>query len=277
VEHHFSVEDQRRYRGLMAAYLRFSTRMRYAKSSMRDHIPFAGRVLPSAKVETPVEWNLGEFVQECARTAGERVLDQRTTALVNRLLVEGDQRGIPLSLLSDPTNTVGRMDWRDRVTRAVIDSLADVEREATNPTGWRKALRGTLTALANTLPELALLATVGTLLYNFMVNENHITPGIFEMSLVVLIPLVVIIAMQMLIMLLLPIRWPAIRERFRSKLATRMSEELERAYLKVPDDIAMALREERKQVDTLLAETKTVSDFLAERQQAAQVTELYGS
>jgi hypothetical protein len=163
------------------------------------------------------------------------------------------------------------------VTRAVIDSLADVEREATNPTGWRKALRGTLTALANTLPELALLATVGTLLYNFMVNENHITPGIFEMSLVVLIPLVVIIAMQMLIMLLLPIRWPAIRERFRSKLATRMSEELERAYLKVPDDIAMALREERKQVDTLLAETKTVSDFLAERQQAAQVTELYGS
>ncbi|MFO0821992.1 MAG: GTPase domain-containing protein [Gemmataceae bacterium] len=277
VEHHFSVEDQRRYRGLMAAYLRFSTRMRYAKSSMRDHIPFAGRVLPSAKVETPVEWNLGEFVQECARTAGERVLDQRTTALVNRLLVEGDQRGIPLSLLSDPTHAVGRMDWRDRVTRAVIDSLADVEREATNPTGWRKALRGTLTALANTLPELALLATVGTLLYNFMVNENHITPGIFEMSLVVLIPLVVIIATQMLIMLLLPIRWPAIRERFRSKLATRMSEELERAYLKVPDDIATALREERKQVDTLLAETKTVSDFLAERQQAAQVTELYGS
>ena len=31
--------------------------------------------------------------------AGERVLDQRTTALVNRLLVEADGRGFPLALL----------------------------------------------------------------------------------------------------------------------------------------------------------------------------------
>ncbi|MCE9564946.1 MAG: GTPase domain-containing protein [Planctomycetes bacterium] len=275
VEHHFSVEDQQRYRGLMAAYLRFSTRMRYSKSGLRDRIPFAGRILPGAKVETPVEWNLGEFVQECARSAGERVLDQRTTALVNRLLVEGDQRGFPLALLNDPTSAVGRMDWRDRVTRAVIDSLAEVEREATNPTGWRRVLRGTLTTMANTLPELALIVTAGTLLFNFIVHQ--ITPGMFEMSLIALIPLVVIIAVHLLILMLLPIRWQAIRERFRTKLATRMTEELERAYLKVPVDIAAALREERKQVDVLIAETKVVSDFLAERQQAAQVTELYGA
>src|SRR4029453_612063 len=95
-EHHFSVQDQQRFRGLMAAYLRLSTRMRYAGSSLRDRIPFAGRYLPGGKVETPVEWNLGAFVQECARTAGERVLDQRVAALVNRLLVEGDQKGIPV-------------------------------------------------------------------------------------------------------------------------------------------------------------------------------------
>ena len=54
-----------------------------------------------------MEWNLGAFVQECARTAGERVLDQRTTALVNRLLVEGDQNGFPLNLLSDPSPRSG--------------------------------------------------------------------------------------------------------------------------------------------------------------------------
>ena len=104
VEHHFSVQDQQRYRGLMAAYLRLTTRIRYAGSSLRDRIPFAGRLLPGGKVETPVEWNLGAFIHECARTAGERVLDQRTTALVNRLLVEGDQSGFPLNLLNDPTS-----------------------------------------------------------------------------------------------------------------------------------------------------------------------------
>jgi hypothetical protein len=77
--------------------------------------------------------------------------------------------------------------------------------------------------------------------------------------------------------MLLPIRWPAIRGRFREKLATRLADEMERAYLPVPAEIAAALRDERKQVDTLLAETKEVAAWLAERQQAAQVTELYGT
>jgi energy-coupling factor transporter ATP-binding protein EcfA2 len=275
VEHHFSVEDQQRYRGLMAAYLRLSTRMRYAKSNLRDRIPFAGRLLPGAKVETPVEWNLGAFVQECARTAGERVLDQRTTALVNRLLVEGDQKGFPLALLSDPATAASRLDWRERATRAVIDALAEVEREATRPTGWRRLLRGTLSFLANTVPEISLVGTAGLLLWNFMVNGQ--TPGLFEMSLIALIPLTVVIVFHLLILMLLPIRWPAIRGRFQTHLATRLSEELDRVYLQVPADIAAALREERKQVDTLLSETKEVTDFLAERQQAARVRELYGA
>ena len=275
VEHHFSVEDQQRYRGLMAAYLRLSTRMRYARSGLRDRIPFAGRLLPGSRVETPVEWNLGTFVQECARNAGERVLDQRTGALVNRLLVEGDQKGFPLALLGEPTAAVGRLDWRDRATRVVIDSLADVEREAVHPTGWRRALRGTLGFLANVLPEVSLIGTAGLLLYNFIVAGQ--TPGLFEMLLIVLIPLVVVIVFHLLILMLLPIRWPAIRGRFRERLAERMTEELERAYLAVPTDLAAAIRDERRQVDSLLADTKEVADWLAERQQAAQVTELYGT
>ena len=96
VEHHFSVEGQSRFRGLMAAYLKVTTRLRYAGSGLRDRLPFAGlkgKLL--GQVDTPVEWNLGAFVQECARTAGERVLDQRTTALINRLLVEADAKGFP--------------------------------------------------------------------------------------------------------------------------------------------------------------------------------------
>jgi predicted GTPase len=274
VEHHFSVEDQQRYRGLMAAYLRLSTRMRYAKSGLRDRIPFAGRLLPGSRVETPVEWNLGAFVQECARTAGERVLDQRTSALVNRLLVEGDQKGFPLALLNDPTATVGRLDWRERVARNVIDALADVEREAIHPSGWRRAVRGTLGFLANTLPEVSLIGTAGLLLYNFIVVGQ--TPGFFEMLLIGLIPLVVVIVFHLLILMLLPIRWPAIRGRFREKLATRLTDEMERVYLPVPVEIATALRDERKQVDQLLADTKEVADWLTERQQAAQVAELYG-
>jgi hypothetical protein len=275
VEHHFSVQDQQRYRGLMAAYLRLTTRMRYAGSGLRDRIPFAGRFLPSGKTESPVEWNLGAFVHECARMAGERVLDQRTTALINRLLLEGDQHGFPLHLLNDPTTTVGRLDWRERATRAVIDALAEVEREATRPIGWRRAVRGTLGLLANTLPEVALIATAGFLLYNFLVKLE--TPGLFALSLVILVPLMVVAIFHLLILLLLPVRWPAIRDRFRDKLGKRLDEELERVFLPIPIEIANALHDERAQVETLLAETKEVAEWLSAKQQAAQVAQLYGA
>jgi hypothetical protein len=60
-------------------------------------------------------------------------------------------------------------------------------------------------------------------------------------------------------------------------LKARLTDELERVYLPVPTEIAAALRDERKQVDALLADTKEVADWLAERQQAAQVAELYGT
>jgi len=276
VEHHFSVEDQSRFRGLMAAYLRLTTRLRYASSNLRDRIPFSGlrdRLL-GGRVETPVEWNLGAFVQECARTASERVLDQRTTALINRLLVDADTKGFPLSLLADATNAAGKLDWRDRITRAVIEALAEVERQATHPTGWRRLLRGTLSLLANTLPEISLVATAGVLLWNFFIHNE--VPDFFRMSLVILVPLLVIIVFHLLILLLLPVRWPAIRSEFRRQLGHRMAAELGRAYLSIPGEVATAIREERKQTDAITDETKQVNDWLAERQQAARVAELYG-
>ncbi len=278
VEHHFSVEDQQRFRGLMAAYLRVTTRLRYAGSGLRDKIPFGGLKgkLLGGRVDTPVEWNLGAFVQECARTAGERVLDQRSTALINRLLVEAEAKGFPLTLLTDPATSAGRLDWRERMTLAVIEALAEVEHQATNPTGFRRLVRGMLSWLANTLPEVALVATVGMLLWNFFVPTPSVTPGMFEMALVVLIPLVVIVTLHLLILLLLPVRWPAIRHEFRKQLGVRMAAELSRAYLAIPGEVSAAITDERKQVDALVAEAKQVGDWLAERQQAARVAELYG-
>ena len=56
----------------------------------------------------------------------------------------------------------------------------------------------------------------------------------------------------------------------------RLTEELGRSYLPIPGEIAAALQEERNQVDAVIADTKQVSDWLAERQQAARVAELYG-
>jgi hypothetical protein len=183
-----------------------------------------GKLL-GGRVDTPVEWNLGAFVQECARTAGERVLDQRTTALVNRLLVDAEAKGFPLTLLSDPGRRRGAARLAREGHRAVIEALAEVERHATTPPGSEGSCAPRSGALANSLPEVALVATVGTLLWNFFVREPSIVPDFFQMSLVVLIPLVVIIALHFLILLLLPVRWPAIRSEFRAQLGARMGDD----------------------------------------------------
>jgi energy-coupling factor transporter ATP-binding protein EcfA2 len=274
VEHHFSVEGQKKFRGFMAGYLRLTTMMKYAGSRLRDKHPITGRLL-GAKFETPVEWNLGSFVNDCARAAGERVLDQRTTALVNRLLVEADRGGFPLHLLQEPAAAVGRLDWRERVTGLVIDALAEVEREAANPTGWRKYVRGSVTLLANTLPELSFLITASIILWQFVYEQN--VPGLFQMSLIALVPLTVMVVFHLLIVTLLPVRWPGIRGDFSRALGKRFEAELDQAYLPVPGEVAAALEAERKELNALLADGRQVSEWLAARQSAARIGELYGA
>ncbi len=122
---------------------------------------------------------------------------------------------------------------------------------------------------------MSLVATAGVLLWNFFIHAQP--PGLFQMGLIALVPLVVIVVLQLLMTLLLPIRWPAIRGEFLARLETKLAAELARVYLPIPGEIADALKAERRQVESMLAETKQVDDWLAERQQAARVAELYGA
>src|SRR5207253_5203800 len=94
IEHHFTVESQRRFRGLMASYLNLFTRVKYAGNSLRDRIPFLPK--PLQKVEAPPTWDVAAFTRACSKAAGERHLDARGRALANRLLVVADQQGFPL-------------------------------------------------------------------------------------------------------------------------------------------------------------------------------------
>src|SRR4051812_48595624 len=67
IEHHFALEGQRRFRGLMAGYLQLFTRMKYAGSTLRDRIPFMPRVRTA--VATPAAWDLSTFTRACSDAA----------------------------------------------------------------------------------------------------------------------------------------------------------------------------------------------------------------
>jgi hypothetical protein len=273
VEHHFSVQGQQRFRGLMAGYLRVTTKLKYVGTGLRDRVPFAPK-LGSLAVNAPSEWDLGAFVQSCAHAAGERVLGQRMKALVNRLLVEADQKGFPLQVLNDRTEETARIDWEERVTREVVDALTEVEREVTHPTGWRRVVRGTVGFFGNFLPEAALFGSILVMLYLFFFEQW--VPSLAQMLIPVYITLAALIVMHLLILFALPVRWSAIRGEFRSRLEGKLRDEFGRSFLPIPGELAEAIVAERKEVDALADETRQVADWLRDRQDAARIGELYG-
>jgi hypothetical protein len=271
IEQHFALRGQRRFTGLMAGYLRLTTKLRFAGGVLRGRLP-----LPPVgpKTTDDADWDVTAFAYDCAKAAGERVLDQRTTALVNKLLVEADGKGFPLNLLTDPARSAGTADWPDKRTRALTESLAEVEREVTRPTGWRKLVRGGLTLLANVLPGLILVASIVIILWIYIYDQ--VLPSLAHMLLPIYATLGTLVVLHLLISVLLPVRWPVIKGDFRRRLEGKLGDELRRAFLPIPDEVAADLMTERKQSAELVKETAEVSAWLTEREQAARVADLYG-
>jgi hypothetical protein len=258
----------------MAAYLKLTTKLRYAGTSLRDRIPFVPHT--TARVEAPTNWNLAAFAHECTRVAGEKVLNQRAGALVNRLLVEADRQRFPLPLLNGPTHEAARSDWQVRYDRALMEALAEVERNRTNPSGLRKVLQVSVITLSNVLPELTFVAAFIVLLWRYIV-QTGVTVSLSDLLLPFALTLVVLILLQLLGAMVLPVRWAAVREEFHDQLVTRIEDELSAVYGPIPAETAEALLRERERVDELLAAVREVRSWLEARQVAAQVSHLYGN
>ncbi len=88
--------------------------------------------------------------------------------------------------------------------------------------------------------------------------------------------LAVLIILHILIGLLLPLRWPAIRGEFERMLDARLRQELEAVYLPIPGEVAEDLRNERRQVEKVAAEAREVASWLEQREKSASIEGLYG-
>jgi hypothetical protein len=272
VEHHFALQRQRHFRGLMGWYLGLVNRLKYAGSSLRDRIPFVPRT-PS-RVEAPSSWDLGAFTRSCSITASERQLDARGRALANRLLVEADQHGFPLTVLTEPTENAAKIDWRQRFAQVLTETLSQVEHEWTRPTGLRRWLQGGIVLLADWVPLVAFLAALAVPLWHYFAFNTLPSLGQFLLPFVVL--LLVLVGLHVLIALFLPLRWLAIRGEFQRQLERRLGRELEQVYGRLPGDVARVLNSERHQVEQLLGQVREVAGWLAQREQAAGIAGLYG-
>src|SRR5439155_2776521 len=254
IEHHFARESQRRFRGLMATYLHAVTRVKYVGSTLRDRIPLLPR--PSQAVEAPTAWDLAAFTSACSNVAGERHLDARVKALANRLLVEADHLGFPLDVLTEPTESAAKLEWRQRYARALIEVLAQVEQQWARPTGPRRWLQAGIVFLADWLPSVTFLgACIWKLYQYFMLGHS---PVLGDLLLPLLAVSAVLVLLHICIALVMPMRWPAMRGEFLRHLERRLQTELQTVYAPIPDDVAQVLRQERRQVEQLAAQTGEV-------------------
>jgi hypothetical protein len=256
----------------MAGYLHLFNRFRYMGSTLRDRLPLVPKSRNGSAA--PATWDLATFSRACSEVAANRSLDARNKALVNRLLVEADAQGYPLNVLTDPVESTGKLDWRQRHAQTVIEALNEVEQRWTQPTGQRKLLQGILILLANWVPLLALLGACGLLLWRIIMQDY--TPGLRDLWMPAIVLLVVLVIFQVLIAVLLPMRWSAIREEFQEQLAGRLGTLLKETYCPVPTTVAEELAEERKKVAALQGEVNEVADWLQQREQAATIAGLYG-
>ncbi|MCE9533970.1 MAG: 50S ribosome-binding GTPase [Planctomycetes bacterium] len=274
IERIFSVEGQHQFRGFMGTFLHMTTKFRHAGSTWRGRIPFLPRIGEQVEDAKPT-WNLQAFAHECTRVAGDKVLDKRGSALINRLLVEADRCSFPLQLLNTVTDEAAHRDWHDRYDRALIESLAEVEQICTQPRGMRKIIQVTLVTLANFLPEATFIGSIIWLLFRWFAQENF-TTSILHVLLPFFLTLLVLLLMQILIALLLPLRWAALRGEFHKQLVDRLEVVMTNVYASIPEETAKQMLAEREQVDRLSTLVKDVLTWLDERQSAASIAGLYG-
>ncbi|MFQ3592290.1 MAG: hypothetical protein SNJ82_03755, partial [Gemmataceae bacterium] len=277
IEHHFTVEGQRRFHGIMAGYLYLVTNAQYLVSSLRSRLPFLGN-LSDTTPAPPAVWNVNTFTQACSEAAAARQLDARNRALINRLLVQAEAFGFPVALLAEALDNLSRIDWRKRWASTLADVLDVVEKQWTQPTGSRQAVQAVVVFLANYLPPLAFLAALFTFLWRYF---DPMGRG-YQMQLIdALLPfvavLLVLVLLQVVINLLLPLRWDTIRDEFCQRLEQRLRDQLSAVYLDAPTEVAIQLAQERKKVLDLLHETQEVAGWLSKHEQAAGIETLYGS
>jgi energy-coupling factor transporter ATP-binding protein EcfA2 len=276
IEHHFTREGQRRFRGLMAAYLFVFNRFLYIGSTLKERLSFLPQAKDSAS-QPPPSWDLSTFTRACSESAAQRHLDSRQKALANRLLVEADQQGFKLDALNEPVEATTKLDWRQRYTLMLNEVLHHVEQQWTRPKGTRLALQHLIVFLADWLPLLALLGAAVNLIWKWLdPGQANVKVEVADIVLLGAVPLVVMIILHVLITLLLPLRWPKIRGHFKKELAARVKEELEVTYAPIPGDVAGVLLAERREVEKVLTETREVGAWLTKREESAGVASLYG-
>ncbi len=277
IERHFAEERQQHFKGVMGTYLRFFNRLRYGKGITLPKFSATSLLpsLPRIEGNKPIPFHLANFTKACSLEAGQRHLESRHKALANRLLLDAENQGVPLKLLTEATEQVTQRDWKNGHAMAMMDTLGEMEQIWSNPVGTRRVLHRFLVFLSDWLPMLTLAAMGTKLLWDYMYLQK--TFALSDLAIPFGAMAMVILVLHVLIAIFLPLRWQAIRADYQGALQDRLERDLNAGYIGLPTKLAEELLADRLKTQEFLKEIDEVLTWLAQREAAASVMGLYGN
>lgn len=271
IEQHFAARGQLRFRGLMAGWLKLTSLRWGVRNLLRAPLPSLARF---RNADGTRSLDFSALAYDVTEPVCERILNDRGTSLTNRLLVESDAQGLPLPLMNDRIAAIRSQEWTQRYGNAVAETMMELERDCIQPRGVRALFRSTMTFLANWLPEILLLVSVGIVLWQF-IGEQQV-PSLAMMLMPLYVTVGALVLMQLLMALLFPVRWSILRDEFRRRLERKLRDVNEAAYLPLLTQAAEQVSQERAAVAALAKEVDEVHSWLAEKETAAKIDDLYG-
>lgn len=272
IERHFRRQMLQEFKGLML----WSFKLYHGIQDWGGHLGTWFRVLPKVAKHRLVNdtWDLTVVTRECIRAAKERAWDERLKGLGNRLLMEAEKEGFPISLLHEPIAKVATMDWQERLHDAVSEAMRLVEQICVRPTGFQRVQHALLIRLGNVIPVLTFFGGYLLVMYRFYVERiPPAMPDLFAPAFFALLSLVLVHAITDW---LLPLNWRTIRGHFREQLTEFLRVAFETEYRMIPETVTEKIDRERREIEDLCQEATKAREWLAGRENALRIAALYG-
>ena len=281
IEHYFRNCEHRGFRGFMAAYLWATQWFRESGSRFRHPWRSAWSALSSTETAeaSQVPKELATFLQQAwgwNYSSAATPQAQPLRELPQRLLLTAQQLGLPGPLFQQALDAATPSTPLERdLQQTLLQAVRQVETEFHQSGGPRRLLRLLLVLIANYAPELAFLATAATLLWQFIVWQQ--VPGLFQLALVLLVPLLVVVTLHLLLNLLFPLKWQGLRYRIAQRLQQLLHEQIRTHWLAVLDNVLRKVQQERQRLEELIQEIGRIHDWQCRHATQAEIAQLYAS
>ena len=218
--------------------------------------------------------DLEGFAHSCSRECYSTKLAARNTSLVDRLVAEADNAGLPTQRLAGELQAQLSSITEASYADAAHQALSQAEKTLAGPQSWRQRMAGLWTRLGQYLP-----VTVAGLLLAWQLYAKFSGSINFSITDILLLPILAAILVMVLLYILyrrlVPVTWNKLVGPCRESLVQELRKRFQLATQALPQQQATLLADERQQVLSMLNKVRQAQGLITEQEKTANVAILY--